>query len=310
MDHACIYEEPYYSKCLVELNKRNIDLYNFIAVTKERKKELLRNLIAQRNIQQAVRQLKLKLHRSEYINVSGNRTFASKIIENLRTIEQEAKIAAYTCIVGACDTIKEPMFFNPQIDYFVFTDQDLPLNSRLKKIDITKFEEYSKYSPVTMNRRIKILSHEYLKDYDYTLYLDSTVRIIGDIYPIICNIGNAYIGVHSHASRDCAYMEAEAVNYLKKSDPKQVEIQMRRYKEEGFPKHYGLFQNSIVIRNQKIPEVRTLMQAWWNEYEKDETRDQFSLPYVLWKKQIPKDKIKIIGTDAGQNPRFTITIRK
>ena len=50
--------------------------------------------------------------------------------------------------------------------------------------------------------------------------------------------------------------------------------------------------------------VKELMTAWWEEYNKYPTRDQFSLPYVVWKTGFDAERIAILGNNINRNPRF------
>ena len=83
--------------------------------------------------------------------------------------------------------------------------------------------------------------------------------------------------------------------------------QIAAYKREGFPRHYGLYENSILIRKHKDEEVRRLMEAWWDEYMRYPTRDQLSLPYVIRKFGYDRSTIHIMGKNLEQNPRFNRT---
>ena len=46
------------------------------------------------------------------------------------------------------------------------------------------------------------------------------------------------------------------------------------------------------------------MEKWWDEYLRFPTRDQLSLPYVVWKYGFDKAQIMILGNDVEMNPRF------
>ena len=62
------------------------------------------------------------------------RKYAKHLVENKPTIWKNPnnkplnlkgkKIAIYTCVTGGYDSIKEPVFINDKIDYFIFTDND------------------------------------------------------------------------------------------------------------------------------------------------------------------------------------------
>ena len=54
-------------------------------------------------------------------------------------------------------------------------------------------------------------------------------------------------------------------------------------KDDGFPQHYGLSENNILIRNHKDPNIIKFMKKWWKMIKKGSKRDQLSLMYIFWK---------------------------
>lgn len=214
------------------------------------------------------------------------------------------KIAVYSCIIGRYDEIIEPKIIEPDVDYYMFSDQDLPENTVWKKIDMTDFEEYQQMTPTQLNRLIKMLPYTFLKGYDYSMYLDGNIQIVQPICPLIEQMGHCAFGVHYHSRRDCVYDEAVSVKYYHKSDPKLTDVQMEHYRSSGFPEHYGLYENSILIREHSNQAVRELMTRWWREYNDYPTRDQFCLPFIIWKTGFSKEDIFIIGASIPDNPRF------
>ena len=192
----------------------------------------------------------------------------------------------------------------PGIDYLMFTDQDLPVNSVWSKVDITQMEEYGKISNVELNRKIKILQCDILKQYDYTIYVDGNIELVTGVSPIISDMGNCSFAVHYHRTRDCIYDEVVSVKHLKRVSGEEMDKQMEHYKAQGYPLHYGLYENSILVRDNRDKDTRDLMKAWWAEYIRFPTRDQLSLPYVIWKCNYNKDRILILGRDLERNTRF------
>ena len=130
------------------------------------------------------------------------------------------------------------------------------------------------------------------------------IEIVGAISPMIEEMGDYGFGVHFHNQRDCIYDEAVMIKYAKKANMSEVKVQLDNYREEGFPSHFGLYENTILIRKHHDMSVCKLMESWWDEYLKYPTRDQLSLPYVIWKTNFPKESIYIMGDNINRNPRF------
>ncbi|ONI47977.1 hypothetical protein AN644_03200 [Candidatus Epulonipiscium fishelsonii] len=215
----------------------------------------------------------------------------------------KVKIAIYTCIIGNYDLVKEPRYISSNCDYFIITDQEVPKSSIWKKIDINKFENLKDFSASQKNRYIKFFPYKIFKNYDYSIYIDGSIEIIADLTPLIAYLGTSSIGLHKHEHRNCAYTEAKAIKYHKRYNPKEIDKQILKYSKEGFPKHYGLYDNTVIVR--KHNEIcKLIMQKWWKELNKYTFRDQLSLPYTLWKYNIAKKNIALLPNGINTNPRW------
>lgn len=298
------YQESELSLNLQYLNQLLIDKEHSLEYRQGKKALMIKNALKKRNLSFFINHLKVKLFRSNYYSLSGNYRFQSQ--ECLEEYDSLPRIAVYTCIVGNYDEIMEPLFVNSNVDYFIFTDQSIGSKSKWKKIDITTLKEYSYNNGTILNRKIKILPYNYLENYDYSIYIDGNIQIVADLIPLILKMGDRALGVHTHAIRDCIYKEVSGVELLHKADPQKIFQQIDRYRLEGFPDNYGLFQNSILIRNHNSTSGKELMNLWWKEYSKEFTRDQISLPYAIWKMGLDSSEIFVLGRDVYQNPRFRI----
>lgn len=285
---------------LVEINKRYQDLFYSPEVQKKLKKKKYMEYIDKKNYKQIVEDILFKLFIRIPSSLSGNVTMCHPKKVNCLN----GKIAVYSCVVGKYDRIVEPVYVQPDVDYLMFTDLKLPKDTVWKKIDITQFDDYKLLTPVQMNRKIKMLPHKYLSNYDYSLYVDGLIELVGAISPMIKEMGQYGLGIHFHNQRDCIYDEAVMIKYAKKANMNEVKNQLEKYKKEGFPAHFGLYENTILLRKHCDESVCRLMEAWWSEYLKYPTRDQLSLPYLIWKTNFPKEYIYIMGNNINRNPRF------
>ena len=69
----------------------------------------------------------------------------------------------------------------------------------------------------------------------------------------------------------------------RKDRPKYVNPQINKIKNDGFPEHYGLSENNILIRKHKDPTIIKFMKKWWKMVKKGSKRDQLSFIYISWK---------------------------
>lgn len=191
------------------------------------------------------------------------------------------KLLIYTAFTGGYDSLKEPEFIDENCDYVCFTD-----NPNLKS-DIWKiiFMEESTLDNNRKAKQYKVLPHKYFPDYKYSFWLDGTFKIKGSIREYIYkNIkANSPMLNVVHTERDCIYDEYEASKIIPRYPRAVMEEQIKNYKGENFPEHYGLAVMGAIFRQHNNPEVIKLMEAWWEEIIKYSNQDQLSFAYVAWK---------------------------
>ena len=205
----------------------------------------------------------------------------AKHIESYMQISTGNKKIVYTAIFGDYDNIKEPEYINDDWDYICYTNN----KTLTSKTFTIKYVDAVFDNPTKNARMIKILSHIFLIGYDYSLWVDGSVKLRGhNINELIdINLKNNYISLHKHVKRDCVYEEAVACCLAKKDDDLVIQKQIDNYELEDMGKNYGLFETAEIVRDQNNSNVKKLNFLWWNELNKFSIRDQLSLPYIFWK---------------------------
>ena len=191
------------------------------------------------------------------------------------------KKVIYTAIYGNKDTLKDPLYHNKDYDYICYTDNK-ELKSNVWKV--IHHEPVNK-DPVRSAKIFKVKPHEFLKDYDLSIWLDANFLICADLNGFTGRFGNhANILTFQHdQGRNCIYEEAEVIMKFNKDDPEIVRLQMEEYKSKQYPEQNGLTANSIILRRHNKPDIVQLMEFWWNEIENHSRRDQLSFCYSKWK---------------------------
>lgn len=192
---------------------------------------------------------------------------------------ENSRLCVYTVITGDYDELITPTIVTKGCDYICFSD--VPRSSKFWKIKLINIENSD---CVRSARRIKIMPHFYLKDYDQSLYIDGNFDIVGDVREYI----NTYSKLSTllcvdHPQRNCIYAEAEACIKLKKDDPSLIMNQVLGYALEGYPKNNGLIASGVLYRRHHDPSLVRLMEAWWDEVSKKSRRDQLSFNYACFK---------------------------
>ena len=219
------------------------------------------------------------------------------------------KIAVYTSIFGGYDILHENQYKMDGVDYLCFTDSDLKSDT-WKIIKSTPIYKDSNRNA----KKYKILPHRYLKNYDYSVWIDGNILIINDIRDLVKQ--HKY-QVFDHNKtildpRDCIYQEYNAIiqlgqqngNY--KDDPQVMHKQVNRYLKEGYPPNNGLATNPILLRNHNDIEIIKNMEDWWVEIKHNSKRDQLSFNYISWKN---KFNFTYLEGDSRKNKYFLQTGR-
>ncbi|SDZ23705.1 glycosyltransferase domain-containing protein [Thermoactinomyces sp. DSM 45892] len=192
---------------------------------------------------------------------------------------KENKIVVYTAIMGNYETIKEIHIREPNIDYVLFTDNP-NVNSATWKIIKTNrlFMDSTRFA-----RRYKILPHRFLRQYQYSIWIDGNMVIKKPIYPLIEFLSSHPLIVFNHPNRNCIYKEQAACEALKKDTPQIMRKQIEKYKEIKYPINNGLIASGVILRQHNHPMIINLMEDWWNEVVNYSKRDQLSFNYIVWK---------------------------
>ncbi|AUL69750.1 glycosyltransferase domain-containing protein [Escherichia coli] len=195
------------------------------------------------------------------------------------------KIAIYTCVTGGYDVVKAPLKINHNIDYICFSDQKISAPYPWKVRNIAELKISKSFDKKTINRAIKICPQVFglLEEYELTIYIDGSIEIIDDLSLLIDFVTKQDydIFMYEHFLRNCLYDEAEECLLIGYDWYWNIQKQVKRYKQRGFPVSYGLFECGIIIRK-KSRDLNVILQKWFEEYVKGVKRDQLSLTYILW----------------------------
>lgn len=192
------------------------------------------------------------------------------------------KVVIYTSLVGHYDELKQPLVIDDNIDYVCFTNdvQD-------EFIGVWKIINFKLLSSVNaVNSRLpKILPHEYLSEYEYSVWIDSSSQIVNEsFYSIIYDkISKGIIfSLPLHPYRNCVYDEIVAAYIWGKITLKELFDEYTFLKKRNIPEHIGLCENGLIFRKHNIPIVMKISSEWWNYYFSRTKRDQFWLCIVFY----------------------------
>lgn len=192
------------------------------------------------------------------------------------------KIAIFTALFGDYDEWRDPLYVQPNADYFVFTDQDIKSDvyERLDRL----LQTWDGPNNIRLAREVKILSgYKVLcsQGYDLIIYHDCNIVQKNNIQHLI-DLQKCDLMILKHPTRICIYDEFHACNDGQKDKTKKMFDQVQGYANEGYPAKNGLAATGIIFRRNN-KKVLKFCQAWLKEINNGSHRDQLSFNYVAWK---------------------------
>ena len=185
----------------------------------------------------------------------------------------------YTSVVGSLDSLMQPQVVDPRYDYVCFVRSAEGMDGgvwQLREIpaDIADDRMLSRYP--------KLHPEELLPGYTWTLWIDGNISIrSAEFYDRLDDLiaDGAHMAVAKHPLRDCVYDEAYAVVAADKERYQAAVRVINFLKSKGFPRHAGLFENSIILRRGGDGKIAALDAMWWDCLLALSGRDQLSLVY-------------------------------
>ena len=211
------------------------------------------------------------------------------------------KTVVYTCTFLDYDEIYTPIEMTPGVDYVLYADRAprfvrgwrwRPLPPEVEGLSRSMANRYCKFFP-----------HKLFPDADVSIYVDGKTLIAGNLAPLIAEFveSGAEIGLFRHPKRSDVVEELALCKEIGKISPEdhhRGDAQIEAYFADGLPREHLLTENGILLRRHDGPGLAPAMEMWWDEMNRHTPRDQLSLPYVLYKTQLP---IKLWTWDYRRN---------
>lgn len=203
------------------------------------------------------------------------------------------KYVIYTCLTGNYDTLKQPLVVDDEFDYICFSNDIVSSKEGVWKIVQIPFHSEDK---LVESRFVKMQPHAVLQDYEYSVWIDANIQIIKDdfyfrIKELInksCLIGQVN---HSLPFRDCIYEEISACIGKGRISLLDGLRQFRNLKKQKYPRHFGLYENNLLLRKHNDDFVIKISNLWWSAFLDGAKRDQFSLMPIYWREDFLPDMI-------------------
>ena len=197
----------------------------------------------------------------------------------------------------------------------MFTDQSFEnqsgFNWTILKID--KELKVLNKNIIKRQRFFKTHPHLFFKNYDLSIYIDSTFEIKGKLDEFLLRILTPKLSIYvlEHPGRNSINNEFKQVVKAHLDSNKTISSIQNKYNNENFPDRNGLAECCLIIRKHNDINCINFMNNWFNEIKLYSHRDQLSFNYIFWKtgnkdvKYIPKN---YLNNYFVQNPKHLLKI--
>jgi hypothetical protein len=190
----------------------------------------------------------------------------------------------YSVLFGSYEALLEqPGVANSGMDRILFTDK---ADLRSDTWQVCRVDPRFPADPVRSARRVKILAHEYVADYDESLYIDNTVQLTVRPEELFVEMAppelDPSFAIARHSFRGPVHEEFEAVLRDGLDNPWRCDEQEKDYAStDPDSLDAPTLHTNIMVRHHHDPLVRETMALWWEHVCRYSRRDQLSLVAVL-----------------------------
>ncbi|KQY79128.1 hypothetical protein ASD52_04770 [Ensifer sp. Root142] len=186
------------------------------------------------------------------------------------------KVCVFTCSLGNYDPLPESTVLRDSgVDAICFTDNEF-LES--ETWTIVRISPIFPSDPTRSQRYVKLNPHVFLPDYDFSIYIDSTIELLVDPKLIIEKYDCHPVTFQNHSFRDTVHEEFLAVLDHGFDDQARVFEQLNHYLMES---EHILFERpywgGMILRRHNSDEVKEFSQIWSSHMLRYSRRDQLSL---------------------------------
>lgn len=236
---------------------------------------------------------------------SSNISQMNDPICNSKYTDSTKKIAIYTCITNDYDDPPNISYLESNVDYFLITDKkyEEPILNGFKVINVDDCVPLFMTNPKDINRYCKSHGAKIFKKYDFSIYFDGNIDIVGPITNCISLAQKSGLAFHKHPFVSDAYHELFRVYAANRISKSESIATAKWLFEEGYPRNVLCLDCNVIVCDNRNSFAVNLLDEWFRLYMSGAAkRDQIYMSYLLWKKKIGEDDIGIIaGTVDGDD---------
>lgn len=220
------------------------------------------------------------------------------------------KICVYTVSTGSYESLPDQSVSSDEgIPFICFSDKK---EDNQKTWNVVNLKKIFMKDDIRDQRRVKILTNEFLKEFDISIYIDKGIILKKKPEDIIREINlESGICLPWHSHRKTLKDEFDAVKKEKLDDPNRVSEQLDHYKIL-FPDELNKkpLWSAIMIRDNRNKKISEAMNIWYSHVLRYSRRDQLSLSISLNMAGVSPNIMKIDNFSSHYHSWINISDRK
>lgn len=191
----------------------------------------------------------------------------------------------YTCAVRNEKQLPLPEYQNVLWDYICFTDRKEFAGKKAGVWEFRMLKEEELGHPADAYYKYKVKPYEVLGEYDYSIWVDPQVQIVGELerFYRIYGHGASFLGFPAYDQDDL--YEVLATSMTEDDENIRLRRKAMQYRKEGFPEHYGMINTQMMFRDHRDEKLRRVMEDWWREMHECKALIDCGFSYAAWKNQ-------------------------
>lgn len=236
-----------------------------------------RQLIHELGDQAAYVQYRLHKERQRTLGQDDKSWVASGIMQG--------KGVVYTCVEGEA-VPAQPREVHPAWEWICFTDRKEKHGTQDGVWKYCWAEEAQSLGKRVWKQKYKILCHEIWPEYDYSIYLDPDIVVLGNLreFAAVYGEGHSFLGFPL-LKEECLYEDISYTDMVDDDENISIRRKIFQYEKEGYPRYHGLLDGRVMIRSHKDEKLCQVLELWWRECQEAGWYADHIFHYAAWKLQ-------------------------
>lgn len=218
---------------------------------------------------------------------------------------RDQKRCVYTCLLGGYEQLLEqPVRKEDDIPFICFTD-DPTLTS--ESWEIRLIDPVLPLDLARSSRHPKICAHEYVSEFDESIYIDNSIKLIKPptyIFEQFLDNQPHDMACFGHSFRDTIAGEFEAIEEAGYDFPETLRAMHSDYSSLDYDFSAKPMWGGFLIRRHNVDHVKKCMNVWYSNVLRYSRRDQLSFDYAMKRTglKLTVNYVDIRSTDFHQWP--------